>query len=431
MSNVITLPRPANARPGPERFGLYLRVGHNQHRERADVLSSGECDFHGIVIDATNVERHKDLIDRALHMGLDAALDPKTHAMALPGGFSHSMSKLPWGGESHSGLVQFVGRAGKDIAQRIAQFTVDHGFTQVLAPTHILSGRNDRWIKCDVENASHLRNALLERGSDAEVVYPLALPMQVFRNPVERRAIINQVQDVPCDAVWLRVENFGADSTGDKTTAYIEGSRELQTIGKPIIADHAGGVAGLGLLAFGAVGGLAHGITLLEGFKAAQWRRPPNPEGRKGSAFTRIYIPKLDLYLKRDDAEAFFKSSTRTRGRYACRDSHCCAGGMRDMLSNPARHFVHQRSNEILTLSGQPDSLRPGLYLDQTVRSVSDDIASAAALSSIDDGLRKKLQKKQLSMSRFRLAMTHFAEVETSVVNVRRPAPRVERSKLG
>lgn len=431
MSNVITLPRPANARPRPERFGLYLRVGHNQHRELGDVLSSGECDFHGIVIDATNVERHKDLIDRALQMDLDVALDPKTHAMALPGGFSQSMLKLPWGGESHSGLVQFMGTAGKDIARRIAQFTLSHGFTQVLAPTHILSGRSDRWIKCDVENTSHLRDALLEYGSNAQVIYPLALPMQVFRNPVERRAIINQVQDVPCDALWLRVENFGADSTGDKTTAYIEASRELQTIGKPIIADHVGGVAGLGLLAFGAVGGLAHGITLLEGFKAAQWRRPPNPEGRKGSAFTRVYIPKLDIYLKRGDAEAFFKSSTRTRGRYACRDSHCCAGGMRDMLSNPARHFVHQRSNEIMTLSEQPQSLRPGLYLDQTVRSVSDNIASAAALSSIDDSLRKKLQKKQSTMSRFRLAMTHFSDVENSVVDVRCPIPRVERSKLG
>ena len=61
-------------------------------------------------------------------------------------------------------------------------------------------------------------------GGDTEMplIYPLAIPMQVMRDPVQRRAVIAALADAPCDALWLRIENFGSDATGDKTASYIE-----------------------------------------------------------------------------------------------------------------------------------------------------------------------------------------------------------------
>lgn len=277
--NVIQLPRPQSTRPEMEPLGLYLRVGRNQHRDLLDVLSSGERNFHGLVIDAGNVKRHGDLLSRALKEGLDVALDPKTHAMALPGGFSSSMTNLPWGLERHHNIRDFAGDAGRQVAHRISEFAQEHNFTQILGPTHLLSGPNDPWLRHDIGNMAALKYHLQNSSTNIELIYPLAVSMRVLRNFAERRALIAAISDAPMDALWLRVENFGMDATGEKTVAYIEAARDFHALGIPIVADHVGGLCGLGLVASGSVGGLSHGITLLETFKANHWRRPQKSGG--------------------------------------------------------------------------------------------------------------------------------------------------------
>lgn len=82
---------------------------------------------------------------------------------------------------------------------------------------------------------------------------------------------------------------------------------------------------GLSLLAFGAVGGLAHGVTLGERFDASSWHKP-----RQGQAFSprvRVYIPQLDLLLLRDDAKKFFESGGgKARSAFGCRDTPAARG---------------------------------------------------------------------------------------------------------
>ena len=48
---------------------------------------------------------------------------------------------------------------------------------------------------------------------------------------------------------------------GEKAAAYIEACRDFHKQGIPVIGDHVGGLPGLAALAFGAVGGIAHGVT--------------------------------------------------------------------------------------------------------------------------------------------------------------------------
>lgn len=426
-NNVIHLPRSRSQRPVVEPFGLYLRVGRNQHRELLDAMGGGERNYHGIVIDAGNTQRHAELKAHALQAGLDVALDPKTHAMSFPGSYSPSMEDLPWGLDRPHVATDFQGSDGRDISQQIAAFAAENQFTQVLGPTHIINGANDRWLRHDIANMGHLKDALDQSGEPIGLIYPLVVSMQTLRNALERDALVAAIADAPMDALWLRVENFDADATGEKTVAYIEAARSFHALGVPVIADHAGGLSGLGLLAFGAVGGLSHGLTLLEGFKASHWRRP-KPEGRSnGSMPNRVYIPQLNILLKKPEAEAFLNSSTRTRGNYACRDTHCCPGGMTDMLNNPIRHFVHQRSGEIERLANTPESVRPMQYLDQSVRPISDRVAGAAGLGAITDELRKKLQKKQTRLGRFRQAIGHFAEANDVESVSQTPARREDR----
>ena len=427
--NIIRLPRPRDARPASGRLGLYLRVGFNQHSELLEVMAGGERGFHGLVMEAQNVARHAELRSHALQAGMDIVLDPKTHALALPGGHSSSLASLPWANDRHHTSRDFEGKAGRDLSQLVGAFAVKNQFTQVLGPTHLLGGANDKWLRLDIDNMGHLRDFLTAEKSEIQIIYPLALPMKALRDPLERAAIVAALADAPMDALWLRIENFGAGETGDKTVAYIEAAREFHSLGVPVIADHVGGLSGLGLMAFGAVGGLAHGITMLEGFKANTWRKPRPVRPQDGGPVTRVYVPRLDLHLKRAEALAFLRSSTRTMGRFGCRDTHCCPGGIDAMLDNPTRHFVHQRSGQIAALSGVPQSMRPSDYLEQTVRPVTEDVSAAFGLGAISDELKGKFEKKMKSTGRYQQAIRHFAKVDEAQTIAQTPQPRSERSE--
>ncbi len=145
---------------------------------------------------------------------------------------------------------------------------------------------------------------------------------------------------------------------------------------------------------------------------------------------TRIYIPRLDMLMKHDEAEGFLNSSTRTRGRFGCRDTHCCPGGISDMLDRPARHFVHQRSLEIERIGRTPPSLRVDTYLDQFVRRASDDVAAASGLGAITDKTRERMRKKQAVISRYRDAMTHLAEVDSISSAAEPPLSQSARERM-
>jgi len=273
----------------------------------------------------------------------------------------------------------------------------------------------------------HLRTALDEDGNSIQLIYPLAVPMQILRDSLQRDALIAALADAPMDALWLKIDNFGSEASGEKTVAYIQAVRAFHVLGKPIIADHVGGVSALGLLSFGAVGGIAQGLTMLEGFTANRWKHPPKEGRQSGNMQTRVYLPEVDLLLKPADAEAFVSSSTRARSRFGCRDTHCCPGGLRDMLANPTRHFMHQRCHEVHEISQRPDTVRVAEFLDKTVRPVSDHIAAAVGLGAISDELKKKLQNKQKHMGGFREAIAHLAEVDAMPSQASAPPSRRER----
>ena len=267
--------------------------------------------------------------------------------MGFPGSHTESLATLPWGLTRHHRLADFDGTAGRQRAVQIVEMARGSGFTQLLGPTHLLSGPNDPWLRRDIANMRWAFEEIARGGSGIELIYSLALPIY---------------------------------ASGEKTAAYIAACRDFHGRGVPVIGDHLGRLPGLGALAFGAVGGIAHGVTMLQSFKAAGWRRPRIPGN--GGPSRRVYIPQLDLLLKRDAAKALLGSSPRVRALCGCRDTHCCPEGPCDMIGRPARHALYQRAREIEDLGATPESLRILQYLDERVRRVSDDVAAIAALAN-------------------------------------------------
>ena len=408
-------------------MGFFIHVGHNDHRALLNLLASGERGMFGFVVSAVHADRHAELIADARDRGLDVILNPKTQEMAMPGAFADSFDGVPWGGSELHRLSAFQGAEGRSRVQQIVEFAATRNFTQLIGPTHLLSGPNDPWLRSDVLSMGWTRDAIAASGVQMPLIYSLALPIKVLRDRELRLALLPAIMDVPCDAIWLKTENFGDDASGDKLAAYLEACWDLHAAGVPVVADHVGGMPGLASLAFGAVGGIAHGVTVHQNFKASAWRRP-RPEGGGGFAppEKRVYIPRLDLMLAPDVARQLLQSSTRARGHFGCNDQRCCPRGMHDMLAHAGRHAMFQRAREVERIAQTPLAVRAGTFLDQTVRPVSDDLARVAGFASLPDDLRQKFGKKQTQVSGFRAVLTHLAEgsvPSVSVVPRRRSTP--------
>ena len=428
MDNVIRLPRPKSARDQPHELGFYLRVGRDQHLTVMNLLAEGERRFFGLIIEATNVHRHRELRVEARKRGVDIILDPKTQAWAMPGGHTSRAAALPWGLDRPHRTDDFSGADGRAQVERLIMFAVKNEFTQLLGPTHYLQSHSDPWLGVDIESMRLARNLIDAHRADLELIYSLCVPMETLREPAFRRSLIESIKHAPFDALWLKVDNFGADASGEKVVAYVEACQDFHVFGVPLIGDHVGGLPGLGILAFGAVGGIAHGITMYEGFKSYSWRKPqPKNSGRVPPV--RVYIPKLDMHLEREQAKILFDASSRIKGRFGCTDTHCC-NGIRGQLEHPARHFVHQRSRELTEISGLPDTLRVGRYLDEFVRKVSDDVAGLCAADGLPKQLQKRLQSKQATVGKFRASVVNLAEANRLASQAKVPQ-RLEVRKHG
>lgn len=413
-------------RPAPDPLGLYVRAGRIDQKDIQTFITAGSGGLTGVVFEAKRVASQKELLALVLDRGLDAVLDPQTQAMATAGGYSESLGRLPWA----SGRPHTIADFGNDIARRvradkIAEFVVKHGFTQVLAPTHLIGGPDDRWLDADIATTKALRAALVARGADKVLVnYSLALGYEAFRTEAKRRAILARLRAAVPDSVWLNVDGCGSDSSPTAVTRYGDAAVDFHALGLPIIADHLGGLVGLSLLAFGAVGGLSHGVTLGERFHCGHWTKP-----KQGSPFgqgLRVYIPGLDMMLPRLDAEKFFESATKARSHFGCRDTSCCARGVPDMLQSPGRHFLFQRTREVAGLSQIPESLRPQRFLEEHLRPASDRALVAKELP-LPEQLQKKAETQSKRLNDLRVALGAYAQKRRDATFAQHPTTRLAR----
>ncbi len=424
MSNVIQLPPPRALRPSPARLGYYLRVGYNNHTEIAQLLAEGERAHMGLVIEAPNRDRHRELITDALRFGLDVVLDPKSHAAAFQGGYTESIGRLPWGLGRQATIADYLGSEGERRAEEIASFAIEGGFTAVIAPTHLLSGPDDPWFTADRAVARRLRAHL---PPETALIYALALPMRILRDPTKRAAIREGLRDIDADALWLKIENFGADATGEKLRAYMEAMAEFNALGFPTVADHVGGLPGLALLAFDATGGMAHGVMMLEGFKASAWRRSPS-DAPRFSPKPRVYLPGLDLLVPPQIASALLEHSTRLRGQHACRDPRCCPRGARDMLEHPTRHYLRSRARELEAVNAAPTGrARIDAFMESVLRPRSDALAAVSTLGIASNEAAKLVQVRNRAVARLRTTLANIPVEFESAPHARAPLSRAER----
>jgi hypothetical protein len=377
---------------------------------------------------AKRVTHQKELLSLVLEKGLDAVLDPLTQPMATAGGYTSMMGNLPWAEKRPHTLADLAtDLQQRRMADEIAQFVVRHGFTQVIAPTHLISGPDDPWLNVDLALTRALRFALERHGAtEVQIQYSLGLGYEAFRTAPKRAAVIDRLRRAQINGLWLNIDGCGSGSSPTAITRYCDASSEFQTLEVPIVADHVGGLMGLSLLAFGGVGGLSHGITLAERFDASGWQRVSR--GKPFAPKTRVYVPQLDLMLDRVDAERLFESGGgRARSTLGCRDTNCCRRGVEDMLQSPVRHFLYQRTQQVVALSQIPESLRPSQFLEELVRPASDTAVKASRLELPPD-LTKKLHKQTKRLNALRTTLGPYARQRRDASFAMHPITRTARA---
>lgn len=391
-------------RPTTPPIAGFLRIGHTGHRKLAELNAAGRLHFKRAVFDASHIGEQQDLLTTLKASGCEIVLDPNMAEMAALGRYASSVSKLPWANPDRPWTPEDFGRTRNlNTAKVIAAFAVAKGVHAVLAPTHLTETMNDGWRSVDMQLCEALRYELDRAGgADIAIDYQLITTAALLKDTNARATFVADLADLPVENVWVRASGFGATATGAGTRGIVEALQSLHEAGRPLVIDLAGGFAGLAVAAFGAAGGLCHGVGQKESFKAGDWKKPP--AGGGGGSAVRIYVHELDRYFKEDQLNALFEAKGG-RSRFGCVDTSCCRNGTEDMIGNAHAHFLMQRSRQIDDLSSVPEARRVDHFLlrhlDPAVRSAR----AAVKFKITDEQVLKSVTEAKARLIRIRDAL--------------------------
>jgi hypothetical protein len=390
-SEGINMEGPRLLRPVGPALATYFRPGHRDHTTLLDLIGEAPETLAGIVFDPCLEPRQRELREEAREAGLETVLDPRALELSTEVGFDRTaIQQLPWANGAHDTAASLRGDVAETFVDAVAVYTVEKGFSAVLAPTHYLSADEDDWLDIDLDLTRRLRRRLDSlAASDTPIYYPLAIHASRLRDAAERRRLVHLLRGMPIDALWLRVHPFGSNSGQVAMRRYIDACKDFHQLGIPLVAEHSG-AAGVALLAFGAVGGIESGITYGEHYNISALFRAPR-DGAPFSPQARVYLPDLGAFLSRKQAEAFFETR-QMKGSFGCRDTSCCRRGTVDTLRDPRPHFVRQRLREVARVSRAPETLRSQVYLEDFLRPATDLALRAAKVEPALETARKRLE---------------------------------------
>jgi hypothetical protein len=381
----------------------------------------------GVVFDPSLTGPQKELLTAVRERNLWAVLDPRFMELATPSGFTDRRAELPWAGVHPHRPQELSGAAGEEAVRRLVDFIQKYGFTAVLSPSHYLAkGHHEPWFAIDLALTRSLRRQLDVRGCrDVGIYYALAVPTSVLNDAAQRTAFKAQLQNLGIDGVWLRVHPFGADSGHVNLHRYIHACRDLHGLNLPLVAEKVGSI-GIALLAFGAVSGVESGVSSGDKFDFSRLAKVPK-EGSKGFApHPRVYLPALGLFLDRETARSFFE--VRGLKAFGCTNSACCRRGPPDTLTEPRRHYVFTRMEEVAAIGRVPNQLRAGQYLETMLRPATDRLGRAMQ-AEITQDIQGRLERERRKLDGWRHTLGELSRTQPVSTVAVPPERRIARRR--
>ena len=411
--------------PPTAEIGHFIRIGHTGHVQLETLHAAGRLPIERAVVDAAHLEDQRGLFDALRSSKVELVLDTKAAELSTLGGHQGKARLLPWAnGEHHHAPNDFNDAYLRDFVTKIAACAVANDFHAVLAPTRPLEGPRDPWLEVDLKTREALRRALdSEGGEEVAIDYPLLATYESMRDEAVRSAFVRALKDAPFENLSLRISGFGAHATAVGVRRCINGVRDFHALGKPVIADGVGGLVGLALVAFGAIGGLSHGIAEKERFNASEWRRPRSGGG--GGSARRIYLAGIDIYLSVEQTRELF-AVRGAKAMLACNDPSCCPHGTKDTLGAPKNHFLNQRAQQISELRRVPELRRADHFLLRQLGQASLTARKVERLNLSDTTLAEKLRHRSRKLDEIVQVLEDLNETDGDVTRALAPKHRAD-----
>lgn len=411
----------------PSRIGHFVRIGTTGYRQFETLLGAGRMPVDSVVVEAAVVSRQGELIRSLQEAEREILLDTNVAELSCQGKFDGHAKGAPWA-DPEGPLTPDHFRRGPnyEIVGKIARCAVQYGVDVVQSPTHMLVNSTSQWLGLDRASCVNLRRALdSEGGRDIAIDYPLMTTFAALRDPIQRRAFLASLKDLPFDNLWLRISGFGSDATAIGIRRYIGAVTELLTLEKPVIADGIGGLAALATLAFGAAGGISHGVAEKERFDASGWNKPRSSDG--GGNERRILVPGLDRLLNMKQMEALMAAQGGRR-ICSCNDRSCCPHGWDDTQKDPKGHYLYQRYKQVRALSSVSEARRIQHFLDKDLAEANRLARKAARIRTSDESLRETLLRSSERLERMSPVLE---ELQKTIGDGPRSAAPRQRSASG
>lgn len=396
-AKVIPWPRTPVSSP----IGHMIRIGDSAHRRLEDLHAEGRLPAKGVIVDASVALGQRTFIRSLRENGVDVILDTKVAELSAIGRFRGAARRAPWSVDGRP-LEQHDFGPGNNspLFGEIAGTAVALGVSAVLAPTHFLAdGADDPWLKIDVESIRLLREALDREGGERIAVdYSLILSHVRLPSPDDGGAGFELLRDLPVENLFLRLSGFGIDSGPFAVKRTFDGIVALQALGLPVVLDCVGGLVGIGAVALGIVGGIAHGIGERERFDARDWDKEPRARDRgKGGRAVLLPVPGLDRSFRREDFELIVGARNGHR-LVVCGDRTCCPQGLTSMVENPRARMARQRFRAIDEMERVPDARRAEHFVDVEVRAAERKARDLARVKTGKPSVDKALAKSRKHM---------------------------------
>lgn len=443
MSNtVVPFPLAASARSPLAHF---IRIGE-AHKKLADLYASGRLPVRKVVIEASRMHFQRELIAALRDDGVEIVLDTEAAELAARAKAGGHSRHAPWASAADGKLLgpeYFRRNEPTDVIGRIARTAIEYSVDTVLAPAHYLADPEfSNWLSIDSKACTFLRAALDRHGGKHIAIDYLVIAPHTQLNSNEVRGRLTEViSDLPVDNVWVRASGLGTDAGPQTMRRYLSAIGSFHNLGKPIIADHLGGLPALAAMTFGAVSGVAHGIGERERFDARSWHKPP-PARKAGDEFgraVRIGIPGLGKTGTIKELE-LLASAKGGRRLVACGDRYCCQHGLKDMINDPRRHAAYQAIKPVQALEEVPALSRehyflngPMLDADRLARGIKQlkPSETEAQRRDIDlDKLMKRYHDHSRKLEQLRTTLEKVHESRSDEMPRARPvAPRLAGSR--
>ena len=351
----------------------FIRID-GAHRRIGDLHAAGRFPIRRAVFDASRIVQEKELVDGLKRDGVEIVLDTEVAELAAREKFRTHVKNAPWGAAAEGRLLDpsfFDGSHSQvNIVRWIARFAVEQGVDSVLAPTHFLGDREFYgWLRLDIASCEGLRRELdAGGGRHIAIDYPIIHSHTSLNNSDQRQVIVERLAGLPFDNLWVRASGLVNEPKPQAAKEFLTTLYQFQSLGKPIVVDHADGLMAHALLAFGGASGLAQGIGERGRFNAGNWHNLPKGSDPGTSSGRAVYypIPGLGRRLNRKEL-TLLASAQGGRKFLACQDS-CCKNGVRDMLADPRQHSAHQTLAPVREMSNIPDLNREEFFLDKPLR---------------------------------------------------------------